>query len=156
MTLKTARILWIDDNITAYDDVILYLHETPGYEVVVGAQSSLLDSLRKEVFDLLILDIMIRTQGLNEGENIHYNDINWKFTGIEFLKRFRAGEYSSPTGGTQPETPVIILSAISNPSEVIPDNIPGDPSLTTYLEKAGDPNELISTIQNSLEKRLHA
>jgi CheY-like chemotaxis protein len=92
-----------------------------GWAVELSAQSSLLERLARERFDLIVADLMIHSASSDrDGEvvrNVHFEGVNWRETGLEFLERLRAGEYSSSSPeSTSPDVAVIVLSAVADES----------------------------------------
>jgi CheY-like chemotaxis protein len=148
-----VKILWIDDDYTSNEYMKEYLVETLGFDVLVSAQEDILERLSHEAFDLLIIDVMIRSKSVHaptgEARNIHYDNVHWSATGLEFLNRLRQGCYAGP-GGTPPNVPAIVLSAVAE-SQAWPEKEPTP--VTIYIEKAGDPQEFINTICRCLPNK---
>jgi CheY-like chemotaxis protein len=115
---KHKKILLLDDDYESMHSLQAYLQEEKGWEVELSAEKSLLTRLGREKFDLLIVDLMIRPKGVDaenrEVQNIHYDDVKWDRTGLEFIRRFRQGEYAQDGKGTSPNTPIIALSAVAD------------------------------------------
>lgn len=116
MLSEAKRILFFEDD---FETMCLFKEhlEEMHYIVEMTASETILARLSQERFDLIIVDIMIQPQSLDAAEkvvkNVHYDNVNWKLTGVEFFRRLRRGEYSSPSGdGTSPNVPVIFLSAV--------------------------------------------
>ena len=111
------KILMFEDDYERMKPVKEYLEEKYGCAIVLTAEKNILERLKTESFDLLLVDRMIHTQGLDENgeevENVHFSGINWRETGIEFLKRLRAGEFYLP-GGTSPDVPAMVVSAVAD------------------------------------------
>jgi len=118
MSDKLKKILLLDDDYESMHNLQIYLEEELGWEVEFSAEKNLLERLRQEKFDLLIVDLMIRPQSLNangqEVQNIHYENVKWDRTGLEFIRRFREGEYAQNGKGTSPSAPIIVLSAVAD------------------------------------------
>lgn len=115
---KSKRLLLLDDDYESMEVLYKYLKEELGLDVEFSADANLLKRLDEEKFDLLLVDLMIRqfTSGSkNEKvQNIHYDNVRWDRTGLEFIRRFRLGEYT-PTGqGTSTSVPIIVLSAVAD------------------------------------------
>jgi hypothetical protein len=95
-----------------------HLEEELGWEVALSAEKTLLERLSSERFDLLVVDSMIHSQTMNaenrEVQNIHYDNVKWDRTGLEFVRRFRKGEYYQEAQGTPSNAPIIVLSAVAN------------------------------------------
>lgn len=118
MSGKHKKILLLDDDYESMHSLQTYLEEEKGWNVELSAEKSLLKRLGREKFDLLIIDLMIRPKGVDaenrEVENIHYDNVKWDRTGLEFIRRFRQGEYAQDGKGTSPNTPIIALSAVAD------------------------------------------
>lgn len=144
------RILLFDDD---YDSLSPFkgMLETEGYEVELTAAQDILPRLALEKFDLICVDHMIHHRSPNADEeiveNVKYPDISWINTGQEFLRRLRAGEYAGENGrGTDPNVPVIVLSATADPSE--------ETSANFVYEKPFDIDVIVSRIEKLLKKPL--
>jgi CheY-like chemotaxis protein len=118
MRANPKKILLLDDDYESMHSLQTYLEEEKGWDVELSAEKSLLKRLGREKFDLLIVDLMIRPKGVDaenrEVENIHYDNVKWDRTGLEFIRRFRQGEYAQDDKGTSPNTPIIALSAVAD------------------------------------------
>lgn len=118
MPNKPKKILLLDDDYESMHNLQIYLEEEKGWDVELSAEKELLERLGQERFDLLIVDLMIRPKGVNadnrEVQNIHYDNVKWDRTGLEFIRRFRQGEYAKNGKGTSPNTPIIALSAVAD------------------------------------------
>lgn len=118
MSSKQKKILLLDDDYESMHNLQIYLEEELDWEVVFSAEKTMLERLGREKFDLLIVDLMIRPKGLGasgqEVQNIHYENVKWDRTGLEFIRRFRQGEYAQNNKGTSPHAPVIVLSAVAD------------------------------------------
>lgn len=115
---KSKRLLLLDDDYESMEVLYKYLKEELGLDVEFSADANLLKRLDEEKFDLLLVDLMIRqfTSGSKSEkvQNIHYDNVRWDRTGLEFIRRFRLGEYT-PTGqGTSTSVPIIVLSAVAD------------------------------------------
>jgi CheY-like chemotaxis protein len=111
--------------------------------------------LATETFDLLVVDLMIRPESLdaegNKVANVHFQDVSWLRTGIEFLRRLREGEFSTTPGqGTPPDVPVIVLSAVANYS--VEDALPVGNATTEYVEKPFLVSDLIARIRRLIKE----
>jgi CheY-like chemotaxis protein len=115
---KPQKILLLDDDYESMHSLQTYLKEEKGWSVELSAEKNLLERLCREQFDLLIVDLMIRPKSVNadnqEVQNIHYDNVKWDRTGIEFIRRFRQGEYTQNSKGTSPTVPIIVLSAVAD------------------------------------------
>lgn len=118
MSSKSKKILLLDDDFESMESLHTYLQDELELEVVFSAEATLLKRLDCEKFDLLIVDLMIHPRSLNadnvEVQNIHYDDVRWDQTGLEFIRRFRIGEYTATGQGTSTSVPIIVLSAVAD------------------------------------------
>lgn len=113
------RLLLFEENYESMRDLKEHLEDEFDWDIEITAQVNILQRLAVEKFDLILIDLMIHPKSLdadgNEVNNVSFDGVNWKKTGLEFLKRFRRGEYyQEPGRGTPPDVPVIILSAVAN------------------------------------------
>lgn len=149
---KSNKILILDEDYQTMYLLKNHLEEHFGYVVKLSAQMDLFEHLKHDHYDMIILDIMIKPKSIDlnneEVENIHYDNVNWKKTGLEFLRRLRKGEYQNKSGeGTLPNVPVILLSAIADNS-FMDESLPGTDD---YIEKPFRMESLVNKIQNILE-----
>lgn len=106
-------IFWFEDQSAAIES---YLKEIRGdYEVVVSADINDIKQNRDHPINLLIMDIMIHPNGSDHEtktkvNNLHFEGIYWKDTGLEFLRRIRLGEYEQ--WGILQGTPIIVHTAV--------------------------------------------
>jgi len=118
MELPSNKVLIIDDDYESMHDLMQHLVKELKWNVELTASVDVLIRLSEEHFDLLIVDLMIRPtskdQNGNLTQNIQYRDVKWDRTGLEFLRRFRNGEYSKKESGTSSDVPVIVLSAVAD------------------------------------------
>jgi CheY-like chemotaxis protein len=118
MNARVNKILVLDDDYESMFDLKAHLEEELGWSVELSANKSILERLRVESFDIIVLDLMIRPVSLDsnnqEVQNIHYEGIHWTQTGLEFLRRFRNGDYTLDNRSTPSNIPVLILSAVAN------------------------------------------
>lgn len=117
--METKRILILDDNYESMKPLKIHLEAVSGFEVELTANSAILERLKREEFDLLIIDLMIHPTGLGaNGEdiaNVSFSGVHWQTTGYEFLKRLRNGDFCATDGrGTKQDVPVILLSAVAD------------------------------------------
>jgi len=86
------------------------------YDVIIGAERDRVEQLRKKPVDLVIVDLIIYPQSENEArevvDNVAFEGINHHVTGVEFLRRLRAGEYAAY--GFLRDAPVIVLTAVAD------------------------------------------
>lgn len=134
---QTRRILMLEDDYMSMVDLKEHLEEEKGWQVDLTADAGLLERLPKVKYDLILLDLMIKPQSeYGEGglvNNIQFPDVEWHFTGLEFLKLLRAGEFSQENEGTSPDVPVIVLSAVANDTAAVEADL--EKLATRYVEK---------------------
>jgi len=152
---KHKRILLFEEDFESMYDLKEHLEEDIGWDVELTADRSLLERLRHERFDLIVVDLMIRPTSLDaegrEVQNVHFDGVNWHKTGLEFLRRLRKGEFSQkPDLGTPPDVPAIILSAVAGYS--VTDELGEDVRFNGYLEKPFRLDELIEKIRELLQE----
>jgi CheY-like chemotaxis protein len=119
MTDTKKKILLFDDDYESMVVVKQYLERALSLQIELTAERTILERLANERFDLVCVDLMIHPTSLNaadeEVENVHFEGVNWRRTGIEFLRRLRQGEFSEADDpGTSPDVPVLVLSAVAN------------------------------------------
>jgi len=119
MVNEPRKILLFEENYESMRDLKEYLEDEFDWSIEITAEENVLSRLGDEEFDLILVDLMIHPKSFdaneNEVNNVSFEGVNWKKTGLEFLRRFRRGEYySTPNRGTPPDVPVIILSAVAN------------------------------------------
>ncbi len=113
--MAKKRILFFEDDFTSISGLLFLLRKK--YEITIGATQEIVNCDRNEDFDLLILDIMIHSNGLNPNPNsgsdfainLQYPNIDWHSTGIELLKKIRDGKLIKK--GIPKDIPVIVLTA---------------------------------------------
>jgi len=110
MPTKLRRLLLFEDDYESMQDVKEYIEEEIRWEVVLSAQTDVLDRLRHEQFDVVVVDLMIHPTSFDaEGrqvENVHFAGVPWVKTGLEFLRRLRRGEFTGEgDAGTSPDVP---------------------------------------------------
>jgi CheY-like chemotaxis protein len=147
------KILLFEDDYESMCDLKEHLEEMLGWEVELTANVELLKRLKNERFDLIIVDLMIRRESQHPGEepttNVHFEGVNWRKTGSEFVRRLRAGEFSGPQG-TAPDVPVVLLSAVASYSAE--EALGESPTLVHhYAEKPFRLEDLVSTVRSCLE-----
>ena len=116
----------------------------------LGEQFRNFERLGAERYDLLVVDLMIRPESLdasgNNVQNVHFPEVSWLRTGLEFLRQLRNGTFvTTPGQGTSPDVPVIVLSAVANYS--VEDALPEGDALTEYVEKPFQVSDLIARIE---------
>lgn len=118
MSKNARKILMLDDDFESMQNLQVFVKKELNMDVELTAEKNLLQRLGKEKFDLLIVDLMIQPKSFNgenlEVENIHYDGVKWDRTGLEFIRRFRKGEYTQTGKGTSVDVPIIIMSAVSD------------------------------------------
>ena len=118
MSKNSRKILMLDDDFESMQNLQVFVKKELNMDVELTAEKNLLQRLGKEKFDLLIVDLMIQPKSFNgenlEVENIHYDGVKWDRTGLEFIRRFRKGEYTHVGHGTSVDVPIIIMSAVSD------------------------------------------
>lgn len=149
MAAKQKKILLFDDDYESMAVLKQHLERALGFQVELTAERTLLERLACERFDLVCVDLMIHPISLNaadeEVKNVHFEGINWRKTGLEFLRRLRKGEFSQASGpGTSPDVPVLVLSAVANYS--IGPELGQTMRVEGYVEKPFDLEEMIDRI----------
>lgn len=117
------KMLIIDDDYIWMEMLADILIENSNCTVGMGAQKDILNRLKQERFDLLIIDGMIppfsRDKENNEVQNIMFDGVPPAVTGLELIKRIRDGQFLSPNG-TPKNVPIIHISANPVFSEYLP------------------------------------
>jgi CheY-like chemotaxis protein len=152
---KQKRVLIFEDDFESMGALKEHVEAEFGWHVELSAERSLLDRLAHERFDLVMLDLMIHSTSFdaygNEVQNVHFEGTNWRETGLEFLRRLRRGELSQEAGvGTQPDVPVMILSAIAN--ETVQKEIDRDFCIQAYVEKPFRLEEIVNLMSELLQE----
>lgn len=153
MAEKQKRVLLFDDDYESMVALKFYLEHKLGLQVELSAERALLERLARDRFDLICVDLMIHPVSLNaldeEVKNVHFEGVNWQKTGLEFLRRLRAGEFSQAGGpGTAPTVPVIVLSAVANYS--VEDELGPEVAVEGYIEKPFSLEEMAEKIRTLL------
>jgi CheY-like chemotaxis protein len=150
------RVLLFDDDDSAMRGLQEHLTKQLGWRVDLAADAAILGRLPHERYDLLLVDSMVHTQGELNGQaikNVEYPGVIWRKTGLEFLRRLRRGEYSSPHG-TPPEGPVSILSALTGPS--IENELGPEVVVQAMFEKPFTLEELVAEMCRLLKEKCYA
>ncbi len=111
-----AHIFWFEDDLLSMEDIYKELKKK--YNIIRGATWESIKQERKQTFDLILLDLMIHKETHvksgkgNTIENIAFEGINWRQTGIEFLSKIRKGLYNKY--GFKENVPVIVVSAVAD------------------------------------------
>lgn len=153
MNPEPRNILLFDDDYESMEPLKLFLEVVHGFTVELTAAQTILQRLTEKRFDLLCVDLMIHPVSLDaagqEVENLHFPDVNWQVTGLEFLKRLRRGDFCQQrTGGTAPQVPVIVLSAVATQS--IDAMLKQEVQPLAHIEKPFDLEEMIACIDQLL------
>ena len=152
---KQIKILLFEDDYESMRHLKEHIEEEFGWQVALTAESTLLEHLGHERFDLLIVDLMIHPRSLDaygqEVQNVRFDGIPWLRTGLEFLRRLRAGEFSREAGvGTLPQVPVIVLSAVADYS--VENALEEEVRIEDYIEKPFRLEEMVEHIRRLLQE----
>jgi CheY-like chemotaxis protein len=155
MPSEPKRLLFFEDDYENLRDLREYLESDLGWKIKVTAAEGTLERLGREAFDLIVVDLMIRSESLdaegNSVRNVHFPGVSWLRTGLEFLRRLRSGEFvTTPGQGTSPDVPVIVLSAVANYS--VEDALPEGSASTEYVEKPFMVGDLIARIERLVQE----
>ncbi len=155
MPTKPRRLLLFEDDYESMQDVKEYIEEEIHWEVVLSAQTDILERLRHEQFDVVVVDLMIHPTSFDaEGrqvENVHFGGVPWVKTGLEFLRRLRKGEFAGEAGaGTSPDVPVLILSAVAGYS--VTDELGKAIRVSAYVEKPFRLADLVMRIRTLVKE----
>lgn len=102
-----AKILIVDsESVERYLKTFL---QEQGYRVEIDSTPRVLERIREESFDLLIVALELRSREAEEC--VDFDGISWKETGLEIIKRLRNGEFSG-NKGTKSNVPVIALTTL--------------------------------------------
>jgi CheY-like chemotaxis protein len=157
---STPRILMFEDSETTMGGLRDYLKARYHWRVDLTADESILRRLAEVRYDLILLDVMIHTQDPAAGErqdptapqqqNVHFEGVSWRLTGLRFLQSLRRGEYDQGAG-TPPDVPVIIVSAALTSS--VKSELEQDRNVYGVFEKPFVLSELVKAIQAALEAK---
>ena len=155
MPNEPKRLLFFEDDYDNLRHLREYLETDLGWQVEVTAEAGILERLATEAFDLILIDIMVRPESLdaqgNKVHNVHFPDISWLRTGLEFLERLRRGEFVAVPGqGTAPDVPVIVLSAVAHYS--VEDFLPPSTETSDYVEKPFRVSDLVARIERLMQE----
>jgi len=155
MPTKSRRLLLFEDDYESMQDVKEYIEEEIHWEVVLSAQTDILERLRHEHFDVVVVDLMIHPTSFDaEGrqvQNVHFVGVPWMKTGLEFLRRLRKGEFAGEAGaGTSPDVPVLILSAVAGYS--VTDELGKAIRVSAYVEKPFRLADLVMRIRTLVKE----
>jgi CheY-like chemotaxis protein len=151
---KQKHVLMFDDDFESMRYLQEYVETELGWHAELSAERGLLERLSHERFDLVVVDLMIHSTSFdaqgNEVQNVHFEGVNWRETGLEFLRRLRRGKYSQGADtGTPPDVPVIVLSAIAD--ETVEKEIDQD-FIQAYVEKPYRLEEIVSMMSELLQE----
>lgn len=145
------RILYLEEDIDSLKDYIDMLRAD--YHVRAGATWALVQEDSPGPFHLLILDIMIHRESYAEAQrivpSISFPGVDWKRTGLEFLRKLRTGAYTN--FGLPANIPVIVASAVADhpTREEIRSLLKAGSGI--YLEKPFTMDELEAAVSSCLE-----
>ena len=148
-------VLLLEEDFESMRHLKEHLEEMFEWHVELTADAGLLQRLKHERFDLIVVDVMIRPTSLDahgrEVQNIHFDGVHWLRTGLEFLRRLRKGEFSKEPGmGTSPDVPVLIVSAVCDHSEV--EELGKEVPFDGYIEKPFRLHELVEHMRRLLQE----
>ena len=149
------RVLLFEDDYESMHVLQEYLQEEMGWDVELSAAKSLLERLRHERFDLVVVDAMIHPRSLNanedETENVRFEGISWQKSGPEFLRRLRQGQFTDQTGGgTSPDVPAIVLSAVASYS--VESELGNGVAVEKFVEKPFRLSDLTALMRSLLQE----
>jgi CheY-like chemotaxis protein len=105
------KILCIDDEIFSIKSFIELLNDKQLYYVKsTDSLSEAAHLLSKEIFDLLILDIMM------PHENVMQDNIPPKEAGVEYIKRLRTNSLNIPILEKNKSIPIVVLTGVADHS----------------------------------------
>jgi hypothetical protein len=154
MTTNPIKILLFDDEFDSLIFLKLHLESYFKWSVELTAEEVILERLKIERFDLVVVDSMIQPESENNHgrnvKNVHFEGVNWRGTGREFIRRLRLGEFSS-SNGTPADVPIILLSAIAD--SVV--TSAGNDLLTSLkvIEKPFRLEVLVQVIQSEISRK---
>jgi CheY-like chemotaxis protein len=155
MPTKPHKVLLFEDDYESMRYLKEYLEEDLGWSVVLSADKDVLGRLSTERFDLVAIDLMIQPTSLDaQGhlvENVHFENVPWQRTGLEFLRRLRGGEFGLTGGtGTSPSVPVLVLSAVAGYS--VEGKLGKDMLEEAYVEKPFRLDDLVGCMTRLLKE----
>ena len=139
--MQNSRILIVDDDLLTMLPLRDALQTLHGYHVTLTAEKTLVTKLSAERYALLFVDLMIHKESFDIAnnrliENIQFPNVNWKRTGLEFIKQIRGGAFMVPSRvGTRPDVPIIVLSAAADKTTLDELRLYCLDSSTVYMEK---------------------
>ena len=153
--IKPRKLLLFEDDYESMQDLKEYIEEELAWKVELSAQTDILERLKDERFDIVVVDLMIHPTSFDaEGrqvENVHFVGVPWVKTGLEFLRRLRKGEFVGEGGaGTSPDVPVLILSAVAGYS--VTDELGKAIRVNGYVEKPFRLHDLVMRIRTLVKE----
>lgn len=152
---SAPHILMFEDSEETMGGLRDYLVRRYRWRVDLTADASVLQRLAIERYDLILLDVMIHTHDSRaaepEQQNVSFEGVPWRMTGLQFLQRLRRGDYSQETG-TRPDVPVIIVSAALSSS--VKGELEHDHDIHGVFEKPFVLAELVQAMLRALAARL--
>jgi CheY-like chemotaxis protein len=144
-------LLFIEDDLPGIADFLDVLSER--FEVIYGAANGIVFQQRSEPYRILILDLMINTEtgsALDDNEamlrrNIQFEGVDWTETGLEFLRRLRAGQFLDY--GMPADIPVIVATARVDDAT---HRFARAKQVSSWLEKPFSIDELLGAIDGAL------
>jgi CheY-like chemotaxis protein len=145
------HILMFEDSEETMGGLRDYLVRRLHWRVELTADAAVLQRLGVERYDLILLDVMIhshapKTSG-SEQQNVSFEGVPWRMTGLQFLQRLRRGDYAV-AGGTRPDVPVIIVSAALGSS--VKSEVEQDRNVFGVFEKPFVLSALLHAMQGAL------
>ena len=155
MPPKLRRLLLFEDDYESMQDLKEYIEEELGWQVELSAQTDILERLKRERFDIVVVDLMIHPTSFDASghqvENVHFPGVPWVKTGLEFLRRLRKGEFVGETdAGTASDVPVLILSAVAGYS--VTDELGKLIRVNGYVEKPFRLHDLVMRIRTLVKE----
>jgi CheY-like chemotaxis protein len=149
---QVKKILLLEDDFESMSDLKIHLEEEKGWQVDLSADAGMMDRLAVTKYDLILLDLMINPMGLNQDglpvQNIQFPNVRWQFTGLEFLKRLRSGQFSQSVESTPATVRVVVLSAVANDTAASEAELEG--LADRYVEKPFRLSTLVKIIEDLL------
>ena len=145
MTTGKKTIFYFEDEPELLRDHFKVLRAK--HEVIISATRADIEKKRRQPVDLLIVDLMIHHSSFDEAgkevQNVRYPNVEWQQTGVEFLRRVRAGDYEK--FGFSADIPVIAATAIVDAStrEEVVEQL----DAKAYLEKPFSVDKLEEAIE---------
>ena len=151
---SAPHVLMFEDSEETMGGLRDYLVRRLHWRVELTADAAVLQRLRTERYDLILLDVMIHTHDPKaagpEQQNVSFLGVPWRMTGLHFLHCLRLGDYSSEAG-TLRNVPVIIVSAALGSS--VKSELEQDHDIRGVFEKPFVLSELLQAMQGALAAR---